>query len=198
MSFLILFFLQIAFSDSNQNLSIQNMNIETLVETPSCLLLKHRDLEREKVIRELKHIYKMTSDDPIAYLMESNQLVHNKLFMDKELWSAPVVKIGFHSSVSKKLADAIVQYGINQILFSIKGEGVTWTSYPHQTPNDIQFNYDQEKQLLAVEYHVYMSVLCVSDPVPLQLRWFYPGEEPVGVGNTYEDHLLLNNLLLLN
>lgn len=160
---------------SAETLDLVSMHYNYPEQTASCGMLKHRELERQKVIRELKH----------ADLLQANNLLLNKLFMPNETWrdlSAEVVVIA-------KMPEAMLQEASNigekKLYFSIEGPGFVWQSYAFQIPNEMRIEFDMDAKLIRFRYLTYFNVLCLEKPIQPTVEWF-KADEATSQPNTWD------------
>lgn len=192
MIFLTLFLNQFLFSQWGQPLSVDSVKFELVSHRPSCRLLKYRALEREKVIRELKHLMGLDSDDSAAHFMDLDYLINNKLFLDHSLWDDYSARIRFEVKIDDNFKNAANQYSFNNLFISLNAPGLSWTSHPDQTPQELSIEYNKESGLITVSYPLYLNSYCLSASESPEVRWFGPNDGPVN----FEDSYSIVNMIL--
>lgn len=164
----ILFVILFSFQSFAENLNVLDFEVRIPDKAPSCTLLKHRALERQKVIRELDHLQHNE-------ILQLNQLLTNKLFIDKKIWQDASVPVWFSVEVPDSIAATIESKGFDNMVFSLKGAGLNWTSYSWQTPTGYELEYDPTQKIIYGHYLIYHVELCLGDELNLEFKWI-PGE----------------------
>ncbi len=130
---------------------------------PSCGLLKHRELLREKVVREHAELKGPEQ-------LRVNHLLLNKLFMPNDTWHDESVFVQAKVKISEALALEIDRLGLDGIYLSLDAPGLRWESYSFQTPEGIHIFMDGEGHLL-VTYQSYLNVLCLEKLETPVIEW---------------------------
>lgn len=189
MAYLFILVCSLGFAITGHPLIVSNTVYLQINEHPSCLLLKHRSTEREKVIRELEHIMALDFKDPINKLMTENTLINNKLFLDQAVWDDVSTNLFFEVTLSAELKDKIEQVGLEQVFFRIQGPGLSWTSYLNQFPPEVEYLLEGDN--LKVKYPIYLNTYCLHPERSPELFWFGPSEVAEDFENTHETSLEL-------
>jgi hypothetical protein len=121
---------------------------------PSCGLLRQREAERVKVIREQAHL--LGRELPLV-----NQLLLNKLFMPGDTWRDESVFVRVAVKISDEMNREIERSGLDGIYLALDAPGLTWQSYAFQTPGGMDVSMDGEGRLL-ITYWTYLNVLCLE------------------------------------
>lgn len=120
----------------------------------SCQMLRHREREREKVIREQVEL-----KGPRATLV--NQLLTNKLFMPGDTWRDETVNVRVAVKITEAMSTEIERLGLDGIYLRVSAPGLTWESYAFQTPRGLDYALDEDSQLILT-YMTYQNVLCLE------------------------------------
>lgn len=138
---------------------------------PSCGLLKHREAEREKVVREQAQLRGRE-------LLRLNHLLLNKLFMPGETWRDESVFVQVKVKITDALSREIENVGLDGIYLSLDAPGLKWESYSFQTPLGMNVLVDGAGSLLLT-YQIYLNVLCLDKLEVPSVEWipaeFAPG-----------------------
>lgn len=129
----------------------------------SCQMLKHRELEREKVIREQRELR-----GPAA--VEVNQLLTNKLFMPGDTWRDETVNVRMSVVMDEAMIHEMERVGLDRLYLRIRAPGLVWESYAFQTPAGFDVVWDGEDRLI-LNYMTYQNVLCLENLFRPQVEW---------------------------
>ena len=142
-----------------EGLEVVSVEYRPSPQSVSCGLLHQRELEREKVIRELAYLIKSGQHGQPEAMLHSNNLLTNKLFMPNEVWrdlSAEVL-------VTAKFSDAMLEEFDRAQGFpfiSVIAPGFVWESYANQLPDQMSIEIDKQQRLVQIRYAIYLNVLC--------------------------------------
>lgn len=137
----------------------------------SCGLLTLRAKERAKVIREVQHLMGVHAEDHVRRFMEMNELMSNKLFLDKSVWQDDSVEVVLRAEASPALLDEIREQGLKETFFSLKATGVTWNARAFNFPEDFTIEVSPSGQHLDFRYQIYQSDYCLSEKTAAELSW---------------------------
>lgn len=126
---------------------------------PSCRLLKHRSLERQKLLRELQAQTKGVLTAKETSFVFGNNLIANKAFMDMPTWTQESVQISLQFRVSPELQEAIAREGLGAQFFWIEAPGFVWQSLAGQLPEDVRIELGVD-QTIEVTYMTYAEIGC--------------------------------------
>lgn len=147
-------------------------------ESASCGLLRQREIERQKVIRELDHLGKLAIKGQGRALLQTGNLLTNKMFMPDDAWR----DLNFQVTVFAKMSPAMVQEvrkdGADLLYFSIHGPGVVWQSYAYQVPSELEIEVDLTAQRLRISYPTYLNVLCSTPLSAPVVEWIPTADAP--------------------
>ena len=132
-------------------------------QAASCQMLRHRELEREKVIREQGELR-----GPKA--PQVNQLLTNKLFMPGDTWRDETVNVRTSVVMSETMLREMERVGLDRIYLRIRAPGLIWESYAYQTPVGLDVVWDGEDRLI-LSYLTYQNVLCLENLFSPQIEW---------------------------
>lgn len=167
---LTLFFASNAFSQSF--ISLELLSSEYLLSEkkikPSCTLFKHRRLEREKVLRELKHHLELTNWNTTGFFKDDYIL--NKFFLDKELWQDETVTIVNTWKVPESFSNEFNTSMHFPFLF-LSGDGIEWRSPMNLFPEEVSFSWSEADNTLVSQHTTYFIDYC-SPQKKNQLLWF--------------------------
>lgn len=141
--------------------------VEVIYQPPpqaaSCQMLKHRELEREKVIREQGELtgFKAT---------QVNQLLTNKLFMPGDTWRDETVNVRVSIVMSERMQREMERVGLDRLYLRIRAPGLVWESYAFQTPAGLDVVWDSDNRLI-LNYMTYQNVLCLENLFSPQIEW---------------------------
>ncbi len=167
MMFLIGFFLSISFVHA-ESLQLLDMHYNYPVQTASCGLLKHRERERQKVIRELKH----------AELLQGDNLLLNKLFMPGETWRDLSAEVILTVQMTEPMIQEASSIGVQNLYLSVEAPGFVWQSFAFQIPNEMHINVDVQAKFVHIRYLTYFNVLCLDKPKPPVVEWVHSKDAP--------------------
>lgn len=138
-------------------------------DSPSCGLLKHRERERLKVIRELEYLTKKTKD--AKALLLSNNLLVNKLFMPNETWRDLTGEVFSTVRIPEAMLSEILRLGAGNIFLITRGPGFIWHSFAYQLPDGMSIQIDLPNKLLHIRFLTYLNVVCLGEPAPPVVEW---------------------------
>lgn len=179
MKFLITFFLYTNLVQA-ETLQLVGMHYNYPPQTASCGLLKRRELERQKVIRELQH----------AALLQGDNLLLNKFFMPNETWRDLSAEVVVTAKMPEPMLKEASAKGTENLYLSIEAPGFVWQSYAFQIPNEMHVDVDRETKLIRIRYLTYFNVLCLDKPQQPFIEWI-PSEEAPLRPNTWDLLLVL-------
>jgi len=130
---------------------------------PSCGLLRYREAEREKVVREHGELRGRE-------ILRANHLLLNKLFMPGDTWRDESVFVRVTVKISEEMNREIERLGLDGIYLSLDAPGLVWESYSFQTPNGMSVSMDGEGNLY-VTYLTYQNVMCLDNPRSPVIEW---------------------------
>lgn len=156
-----------------ETLEIVNVHYNYPEQTASCGILKHREIERQKVIRELKH----------ADLLQVNNLLLNKMFMPNETWRDLSAEVVLTVKMTQPMLQEAALVGEKNMYFSVEGPGFVWQSYAFQIPDEMKIEVDKNTKLLRIRYLTYFNLLCLEQPMQPIIEWF-ASEEAISQPNT--------------
>lgn len=146
---------------NSETLSILSVAYSHPKEMSSCGLLRQRAIERMKVIRELE----------VADILDSNNLLTNKYFLDANVWQDEVVAVLVTATLSEGLAEQLRVYGLPGTFLELNGPGVVWHSYLSQMPEGLSYSFDLERRLVEVRYQVYQNIFCDESQAQPKVIW---------------------------
>lgn len=176
-----------------QALPIEDLELLVNHQSPSCLLLKHRAKERQKVIREIRHLMGITTSNPVTKFMEEDTLIKNKVFLDEKLWNAPAVEVVFRAKITKQMKEATLEHGFDNIILSVRSNGFSWTSHPQQFPKDVTLSYND--RILQIRYPIYMNSYCEDPQDEPSVQWLHPNQEFDSTENSYLTEMALKKTM---
>lgn len=175
----------------SEPLELAAVSYEQPPQTASCGLLRHRELERLKVIRELNHLNKTAAKSDKGALLLANNLMVNKMFMPKETW----VDLEAHVAITVKIPEAmkkeIEALGLGTVFLIVDGPGFIWQSHAYQLPNEMSVHTDPDNSLLHVRYVTYLNSLCLGKISEPKVEWI-PADRTSDLMNS---RVLLQKLL---
>jgi len=160
---------------------------------PSCGLLHQRELEREKVMRELAETMKRLKTDE-RELISLKCLLTNKWFMPDDTWVDDSVDVGVSVVIPPAMKAEIAQLGFANIFISTRGPGFVWQSLASQLPDEVSMLLDSDGQHLNIHYPTYLNSSCerpLRDPV---VEWI-PRDAVPGLANSFEVVAKLGQML---
>jgi hypothetical protein len=137
---------------------------------PSCGLLRQRETERAKVIREQAQL--RGREIPLA-----NQLLLNKLFMPGDTWRDESVFVRVTARIPAEMSREIERLGLDGIYISLDAPGLVWQSFAFQTPDGMEVAMDGEGRLV-VTYQIYLNTLCLEKLERPVIEWIPPSLAP--------------------
>ncbi len=159
-------------------LSVTGVEYFRPADMGSCGLLRARELERQKVIRELIHLNRLAQKGRTAALLEANHLLVNKLFMPDETWRDLHAEVVVTAAVPEGMRREIERVGVGQVFLSTRAPGFVWHSFIYQLPPEMAIEADVAAGVIRVRYRTYLNVLC-EEPLPApQLDWIPEAEAP--------------------
>ncbi len=174
--FLKIFFLwQLAWGSNV--ISVESVQYQNLMDSPSCELLYFRQIERSKVIREAIYILGLEYESPMARIMTENTLINNKLFLDNKVWEDLTTEVMIVADLDENLLQAINDYGFDRIYFSIKGPGLTWNSVGSSISPEIKVDFLITDQKVIITYPIYKGDECNKENTPVNLAWLGPHDD---------------------
>lgn len=141
---------------------------------PSCGLLRAREVQREKVVREQA---RLRGRDVLLV----NQLLVNKLFMPAESWRDESVFVQAKVKMTGGLEKEIEERGLDGIYLSTDAPGLKWESYSFQTPAGMSISMDGDGYLY-ISYEIYLNLLCLDKLESPRVEWI-PAELAPGRPN---------------
>lgn len=129
----------------------------------SCQMLRHRELEREKVIREQDELKGKKSPGV-------NQLLTNKLFMPGDTWRDETVNVRVAVKMTEEMIGELERVGLDGIYLRVFAPGLVWESYAFQTPRGLDYALDEENHLILT-YMTYQNVLCLEKLDAPVIEW---------------------------
>jgi hypothetical protein len=166
--FILSFFLS-SWAFAQTALVVDQVSYSPAAQSISCQLLRQRELERAKVIRELDYL---SADESRVAL--SNNLLSNKLFLPDEVWRDASVSVELKVQVPQALADQISMHGLGKTSLITEGPGFVWQSYTTQLPEEFTIQYDAAAQILDLRYLVYQNVYCLDELWTPRVSWEPP------------------------
>ncbi|MBX3022681.1 MAG: hypothetical protein KF799_13495 [Bdellovibrionales bacterium] len=167
----LLFALLLSFSAHAEDLTVSGLLLHARPGSPSCGLLKHREIEREKVLRELVELQRQSARGQAQALLLTNTLLINRFFLDRSVWADESVLVQFVVTIPDALHAEIERVGLDHIFLSLHGPGFTWQSYAGQVPEDLALVYMSEFRTLHVSYPIYQSELCFGALRTPEVAW---------------------------
>lgn len=139
----------------------------------SCGLLRAREQERLKVIREMIHLNGLAKNGRTNALLLSNTLIVNKLFMPREVWNDVHAEVTMTVAVPEKMQHEIRQIGLGRVFLSFRAPGLVWHSYLNQLPREMEVSVDANLSQLSIRYFTYLTVTCLDLPAapPPRIDW---------------------------
>jgi hypothetical protein len=141
---------------------------------PSCQIFKHRRLEREKVLREIKHSLK----DNVIVTMDlflKDQYIINKLFLESHLWRDQVVTIVSTWKVPPALSEELKTKG-SETFLRLAGDGIQWQEKMAFFPEEVKFFWDENQQILETHHQTYYVDYC-NPQTESELSWLRAQEQ---------------------
>lgn len=136
--------------------------------SPSCGLLHQRDLERQKVMRELSYLFKSLKQNERA-LVPLDNLLTNKLFMPKDTWMDDSVEVAVSAAIPDDMQAEITQIGLANVFIRTDAPGFVWQSLAAQIPEDVSIL--QFGNQLIVRYKTYLNSSCESPLRAPTVEW---------------------------
>ncbi len=171
------FFFTFQLAMASYDIKIQSVQYQSLMDSPSCELLYHRQLERSKVIREAIYLLGLDEESSQAKIMQQNTLITNKLFLDKNIWEDLITEVTITAQIDSLLLKAINSEGLDKLYFSIKGPGLAWSSLGSSMSEDIKFDYSTLEQKIIISYPIYKGDECQKENVPVEIHWSGPYDD---------------------
>lgn len=181
-----MFFIQEA---SATHLEVLKTEYRIPENSPSCQLLMHREIEREKMIRELIHLDTLSDNPDVVTLLLMNYLHTNKEFLDHELWSDETVEVSQWIATLPVLETNITEEGLDEQIFEVDALGFYWVGPVFNFPKGVIFTH-LDSQTLKIEYKIYLSNYCGHADHSANVRFFEKGSL-----NKRETHEMINILL---
>lgn len=179
MRFLIVFLLLFNSEVFAEILPLTGVQYLRPIQSASCGLLKQRELEREKVIRELEYLNKLAKQGKSTALLLANNLLLNKLFMPNETWRDQSARVVVQLNIPEGVVSEIAASGVGNLYLAIHGPGFVWQSFAYQIPPEMSVSVDMAAKTMQIEYLTYLNVICLGDKlVPPQVEWFPAPEAP--------------------
>lgn len=152
--------------------ALERLSTEYIMESgkvyPSCLMVKHRRLEREKVLREMRH---SVDYDPLSQeLLAKDNYLFNKYFLDEELWSDESIEIKNVWRAPVPLLSAIAQ-DRDQVFFELKGDGIGWKEKLDFFPDEVSFEVNELGGVIVSRHRTYYADYCEPSGNS-ELTWF--------------------------
>lgn len=144
----------------------------------SCGLLRAREVEREKVIRELIYLNRLAQKGRASALLHANHLLVNKLFMPKETWQDLNAEAIVSAEIPEEMKAEIGRLGIERVFLTTKAPGFVWQSFLYQTPPEMGVSVDLAAGILQVRYKTYLTVFCQPQLTAPRLVWTPEAEAP--------------------
>lgn len=154
----------------NESLNVLDRQIHEYVEQASCRLLRHRELERQKVLRELNHLKNEDFSDVFLHFAMLNYFSTNQIFFDRSIWQDESIKVQLTLDLSKAFRGQVEAQGLENIFISIRGQGVQWVGRVKNFPASFKFEIDDLGKLV-VSYRIYRAQLCFEEPVDPDILW---------------------------
>lgn len=144
----------------------------------SCGLLRAREAERKKVIRELIHLNRLAKKGRTSALLLANHLLVNKLFMPNETWRDLNAEVVVRATIPDEMKKEIERLGLGHVFLLTRAPGFVWQSFIYQLPPEMEIAIDPTSGSLIVRYYTYLTVLCEPNSPPPRLTWIPDGEAP--------------------
>lgn len=145
-----------------EGLEVVSVEYHPTPQAVSCGLLHQRELEREKVIRELAQMIKSGLHGQPEAMLLSNNMLTNKLFMPNEVWRDLSAEVLVAAKISDRML-AELERGQSFPFISVIAPGFVWESYANQLPDEMSIEIDKGNRLVRIHYAIYLNVLC-SNP----------------------------------
>lgn len=174
-------------------LQVESVQYTKPAQSASCGLLKQRELERQKVIRELEYLQKLAAKGKSAAILLGNNLLVNKLFMPNETWRDLNAQVSVTVKIPDLMMQEITASGARNLYLAVVGPGFVWQSFAFQIPPEMAVRVDTEAKLLHVQYHTYLNVICLEKLKEPRIEWI-PAKDAPSQHNTYnwiEEMLLM-------
>ena len=175
---------------SAEVLPVIKAEYHTPSQIASCALLRARENERKKVIREWIHLNSKALKGDLKALLLTNSLAINKLFLPDEVWRDLNAQVQFEVPIPPALKAEIERLGLGQIYFSLKGPGLHWQSFVYQRPREMTVDLSANGESLSIRYQTYLSVVCWTPEPTIQFEWIEAARTP-SRSNT---HNILNSV----
>ena len=140
--------------------SFEKVQTEYILEKnsyPSCMLFKHRAIERAKVLRELSYASKKNPYHKDIFFV--NDFLMNKYFLEMELWQDETVTVRNVWQLTPELLQQI-QARQDTSYFWLKGDGVDWIERMSFFPEEVSFEWDIENSQLITKHKTYYVDYC--------------------------------------
>lgn len=168
-----------------ESLQLMDVQYHYPAQSASCGILKHRELERQKVIRELEHMRKLAKQGQYAAILQGNNLLVNKLFMPNETWRDLSVEVILTIKMTKAMIQEASTIGSGSLYLSVEAPGFIWQSYTNQIPHEMNVVLNINESLMSIRYLTYYNVLCLDQNFVPVVQWI-PSQEAPSRPNTWE------------
>ncbi len=153
-------------ASAQQPLTVTDVQFRAPERAASCGLLRQREKERLKVIRELSFLTQKpgTIDDRSTY-----EYWLKKLFMPPEDWIELSTEVVMTVIAPEKLRLQAQTEGLGSVFLITRGPGFVWQSYADQLPPEMSIELDGE--YLIVRYFTYLTTVCDPNLQPVTIDW---------------------------
>lgn len=171
-----LFILFFSLKSGAETLGLVDVEYTSPPAAVSCGLLRQRELERLKVIRELEHLTVTAQKGQALGLLEVNNLLTNKLFMPTEDWSDEVVSVLVTVRKAGPGMERSLGQGFDQTFLVVRGPGFIWQSFANQLPPGM--SVEDAGEFLKIRYLTYRNVLCLDRLENPTVEWIPTEQVP--------------------
>jgi|GEM_PF-3464957 len=154
-------FLQILWADEDlRPLKVESIEYSDVGGGPSCSLLQHRKLEREKIIREYIHLRGDSEDlNPNAVMKIHNFMTH-QYFLEGSIDSDESIQAHVLVNLDPEDLLQIEAQGLPETTFHIQSPGLTWASKAFQFPKETTWTLLPERRQLEIHFLIYKADHC--------------------------------------
>jgi hypothetical protein len=162
-------------SFADESLPVEVVGWRELAPGPSCQLLKHRHQERQKRLREWVYMNGLENDDSIQHLVNLNNFIIHRLFLDQAVWDEELIEIHLRAPLPTQ---GLSWSGVGDLMdqfFYLKGLGIEWMGQAINFPENVQWSL--VKGQIEIKYLIYRSQLCSQEEPFAELKWLEEGKE---------------------